>query len=97
MGFECAKCKAERKDARLIMRGIIYQTATCITCGDIVNIFDDEKVVVKWSFHGDNGDNGDDGDIDDHNSQWGGAGPDCPIMRREAALYNNSDGAALPG
>ena len=24
--------------------------------------------------------------IDDHTSQWGGAGPDCPIVRREAAI-----------
>jgi hypothetical protein len=24
--------------------------------------------------------------IDDHTSCWGGAGPDCPIGRREAAL-----------
>uniref|UniRef100_A0A6H2A519 Uncharacterized protein n=1 Tax=viral metagenome TaxID=1070528 RepID=A0A6H2A519_9ZZZZ len=24
--------------------------------------------------------------IDDHTSVWGGAGPDCPIMRREAAI-----------
>ena len=39
--------------------------------------------------HPDKGKSGDclDGDdIDDHNSNWGGAGPDCPIMRREAAI-----------
>lgn len=29
----------------------------------------------------------DDGSIDDYNSVWGGAGPDCPIVRREAALF----------
>jgi hypothetical protein len=25
-------------------------------------------------------------DIDDHNSNWGGAGPDCSTMQREAAF-----------
>ena len=30
----------------------------------------------------------DDGDIADHNSAWGGAGPDCPIERRETAKKN---------
>ena len=78
--FECAKCKAEGKDARLIMRGIIYQEATCINCGNIVNVFDDKKVVGRWSFHGDAD------DIDDHTSVWGGAGPDCITERREAAI-----------
>jgi len=27
----------------------------------------------------------DEGDIDDHNSTWGGAGPDCPIEQGEPA------------
>ena len=30
---------------------------------------------------------GDGDDIDDHTSQWGGAGPDCTIVRREAAVF----------
>ena len=29
-------------------------------------------------------------DIDDHTSVWGGAGPDCPIVRRKAAFQQNS-------
>jgi len=78
--FECAKCKKAGKDARLISVGIIYSTYTCINCGDILDPNEDrDKVVSSWSFHGDNG------DIDDHTSVWGGAGPDCSIVRREAA------------
>jgi len=84
MSFECKKCKEDgATDARLIRRGIIcYPAYICITCGRLYDLCEDaDKIIDKWIFHGDGEDN-----ADDHNSAWGGAGPDCPIMRREAAI-----------